>query len=168
MPIPRQYVRIRDGVHEMSRRIGYVVFPFLLIMCCAADFNPILVGDGALSGFKEILYLWRAENYEGLYSRLSHSPDQGWDYFAERIVYASRIPACCWEQLQEVETEALSDDRVVITAKVGMDAGGFGTRFVKRNFTMRLIDGVWKLPMGDVLELSRYNFQRIPRKIYPQ
>ena len=122
--------------------------------------------ENARQGFEQILDLWRAENYEGLYMRLTHPPEQGWDYFAGRIVYASRIPACCWEKLQEVKLTIIGKDRVTINAKVGMEVEGVGTRFVTRDFVMQRSDGIWKLPMRDILDLSQYNLQRIPRQIY--
>ena len=129
-------------------------------------FSTAEVEESAQQGFKQILDLWRMEDYEKLYTRLTHPPEQGWDYFASRIVYASRIPACCWEQLREVKTTAISMERAVIKAKVGMEEEGVGTRLVTRDFQMERIGGVWMLPMIDILDLSRYNLQRIPRKIY--
>ncbi|HEX9022915.1 MAG TPA: hypothetical protein VF799_03655 [Geobacteraceae bacterium] len=122
--------------------------------------------EEARQAFLQILDLWRAEQYEALFSRLSHPPEQGWDYFAGRIVYASRIPACCWEMLQDVQVTVLGPDEVGIHAKVGLEIEGVGTRFVTRDFVLRRVDGIWKLPMRDVLDLSRYDLQRIPRQIY--
>ncbi len=132
----------------------------------AMGFNPAEVEDSARQGLVQILDLWRMEDYEKLYTHLIHSPEQGWDYFAARIVYASRIPACCWEKLQEVKLTAISGDRADINAKVGLEVEGVGTRFVTRDFELERIDGIWKVPMRDILDLSRYNLQRIPRKIY--
>jgi hypothetical protein len=144
--------------------LAFLLLPIFL--SGAAGFNAPQVEESALSGFKELLDDWRSEDYEGLYARLKHPPEQGWDYFAGRIVHASRIPACCWEQLQKVRTEAAGPDRVVIYATLGLEEEGVGTRFVTRAFVLERIDGVWKAPMGDILELSRYNLQRVPRKIY--
>lgn len=137
-----------------------------ICLCGASTYNQSEMEESALNGFKQILTLWRAENYEGLYARLTHPPEQGWDYFAGRIVHASRLPACCWEQLQKVKAEATGPERVVINARLGLEEEGVGTRFETRDFVLERFDGVWKLPMRDVLDLSRYNFQRIPRKIY--
>lgn len=120
----------------------------------------------AQQGFEEILDLWRAENYEELYTRLEHPPDKGWPYFAQRIVYASRLPACCWEKLQDVRVTVVDPDTVLINAKVGFEVEGIGTRFVVRNFTLRRRNGVWQLPLSLILDLANYNIQRIPRKIY--
>ena len=129
-------------------------------------FSTAEVEESAQQGFKQILDLWRMEDYEELYTRLTHPPEQGWDYFASRIVYASRIPACCWEQLQQVKTTAIGMDSAVVSAKVGLEVEGVGTRFETRDFHMERIGDVWMLPMRDILDLSRYNLQRIPRKIY--
>ncbi len=122
--------------------------------------------EEARQAFAQILDLWRSEAYEALFARLSHPPDQGWDYFAGHIVYASRIPACCWEMIQDVRATALGRDQVVIHAKVGLEVEGVGTRFVTRDFSLRRVDGIWMLPMLDILDLSQYNLQRIPRLIY--
>ncbi len=132
----------------------------------AVDAGAAPAEEEARQAFVQILDLWRAEQYEALFSRLSHPPELGWDYFAGRIVYASRIPACCWEMLQDVQATTLGPDQVSIHAKVGLEQEGVGTRFVTRNFTLRRVDGTWKLPMRDILDLSQYNLQRIPRQIY--
>jgi hypothetical protein len=145
--------------------LAAVVISFL-ICGTAMGFSPVEVEEGAQQGFKQILDIWRMEDYERLYMRLTHPSEQGWDYFASRIVYASRIPACCWEQLREVKTTAISMDRAVLRAKVGLEVEGVGTRFETRDFQMERIGEVWMLPMRDILDLSRYNLQRIPRKIY--
>lgn len=131
-----------------------------------AAYNSAQVAAEAQAGFTEILALWRNEQYAALYARLDHPADRGWDYFASRIVYAARVPACCWEQLQDVKVTVLSADRVVINARVGFEVEGVGTRFVTRDFRLRRSDGVWKLPLDDVLALSEYSYQRIPREIY--
>ena len=146
--------------------LGYVI----LLLSLAAVPAPAVSGSGAGAearrGFEQILDLWRAENYEGLYARLEHPPDKGWEYFAQRIVYASRLPACCWEKLQEVKTAEIDADTVIINARVGFEAEGVGTRFVVREFTLRRSGGVWRLPMQVILDLADCNFQRIPRKVY--
>jgi hypothetical protein len=142
-----------------------IVLSFFLFTA-VTGFCAEAIEEKARLGFEQILDIWRAEDYEGLYARLTHPPEQGWDYFAGRIVYASRIPACCWEKLQEVKLTVIGKDRVIINAKVGMEVEGVGTRFVTRDFDMRRSDVIWKLSMRDILDLSRYNLQRIPRKIY--
>ncbi|HTY20001.1 MAG TPA: hypothetical protein VMC44_00060 [Geobacteraceae bacterium] len=147
-------------------RAVLILLATLVFISGVSGFNAGEVEESALSGFKQILDLWRSENYDGLYARLTHPPNRGWDYFASRIVYASRIPACCWEQLQKVTSVATGPDQAVINATVGMEVEGVGTRFVTRDFVLKRIDGEWKLPMQDILYLSDYNQQRIPRKIY--
>lgn len=139
---------------------------FIWLAGPAAAFNSAEVAAEAQAGFVQILDLWRNEQYAALYARLDHPADRGWDYFASRIVYAARVPACCWEQLQDVQSTVLNADQVVIHARVGFEVEGVGTRFVSRDFRLHRSDGVWKLPMDDVLALSDYNYQRIPREIY--
>jgi len=145
--------------------IASIIISFI-VLTAVTGFCGESPEDKALTGFEQILDLWRAEHYEELYTRLSHPPDQGWDYFAGRIVYASRIPACCWEKLQEVKLTVYDKDHVSINAKVGMEVEGVGTRFVTRDFSMQRSGGIWKLPMRDILDLSQYNLQRIPRQVY--
>jgi hypothetical protein len=150
----------------MNLRSIFVALILVTSICCAAGFNPSDVEESALHGFEKILDLWRAEDYEGLFAHLTHPPEDDWNYFAGRIVYASRIPACCWEQLQNIKLHAAGKDKVVINARLGLEEEGVGTRFVTRDFVLTLVDGVWRMPMRDVLDLSKYNLQRIPRKIY--
>lgn len=151
----------------MFGRVIAYAFLLFLVSCPAAGADS---GDSAAAearwGFEQILDFWRAEDYEGLYARLEHPPDKGWEYFAQRIVYASRRPACCWEKLQEVKTTVVNADTVIVSARVGLEVEGAGTRFVVRDFTLHRSDGVWKLPMDVILDLADYNLQRIPRKFY--
>ena len=141
------------------------LFLFLVSSHVAADGGVVAAAE-AQQGFREILELWRAENYESLFTRLEYPPDKGWPYFAQRIVYGSRVPACCWEMLQDVKTTVVDADNVIIRARLGFEVEGIGTRFVVRNFPLHRNNGVWKLPLQIVLELSDYNFQRIPRRVY--
>lgn len=150
----------------MARYLCMAIFFLLLAPGRSMAFTAHQVTTEARIAFEQILDLWRAEDLEQLYGRLDHPVAWGWDYFAERMVYASRVPACCWEKLQDVSVAARDADHVVINATVGFEVEGVGTRFVTRDFHLRRIDGIWKLPMKDVLTLSEYNFQRIPRKIY--
>jgi len=150
-------------------KIGMLCVIFLILLLGAVPAtgdNDRATADAAEQGFNEILDLWRAEEYEQLYARLEHPPNQGWAYFAERIVYGSRLPACCWEKLQQVTVRVLSADQAIVNARVGFEADGFGVRFVERDFPLHRKGGVWKLPQWLVLELANYNIQRIPRKIY--
>jgi hypothetical protein len=149
-----------------TRSLLAAIILSFLICGTATGFNTAEVEESARQGLVQILDLWRIEDYERLYTRLTYPPEQGWDYFASRIVYASRIPACCWEKLQNVTATAAGLDSAVIHAKVGLEVEGVGTRFETRAFHMERIGGVWKLPMREILDLSRYNLQRIPRKIY--
>ncbi|RNC71774.1 MAG: hypothetical protein ED859_03460 [Desulfuromonadales bacterium] len=151
----------------MVRRALRQTFLLLFLVASpAAAYNSSNVAAEAEQGLKEILDLWRAENFEGLYTRLKHPPGKGWPYFAQRIVHASRIPACCWEMLQDVTITVLDADTVVINARVGFEVEGVGTRFVVRDFTLHRSGRVWMLPQEVVLDLADYNFQRLPRKVY--
>ena len=150
----------------VGRVLRYAFLLLFLVSTPAVANGGSNVAAEAQQGFKEILDLWRAENYEGLFDRLEHPPGKGWTYFAQRIVHASRIPACCWEMLQEAKSTMLDANNVKINARVGFEVEGVGTRFVVRDFTLHRSGGVWKLPLDVVLDLADYNFQRIPRKVY--
>ena len=136
------------------------------IYSCAATAGDSATETSARQGFEQILDIWRAEDYEGLFARLEHSPERGWGYFAERIVHAARVPACCWAKIREVKVTVVTQDLVILGATVGFEVEGVGIRYVTRDFRLRRSDGVWKLPLEDVLELSDYSWQRIPRKVY--
>ena len=150
----------------VGKALRYAVLFLLLVSGPTVGADGSSAATEARQGFEEILDLWREENYEGLFARLEHPPDKGWEYFAHRIVYASRLPACCWEKLQEVKTAEVDADTVIINARVGLEVEGVGTRFVVREFTLRRSGGVWRLPMQVILDLADCNFQRIPRKVY--
>lgn len=150
----------------LRRALGYAALMLLLIFPSAMADRDGMVALEAQLAFRQILEIWRSENYEGLFKRLEHPPDKDWDYFAERIVYSSRIPACCWEMLQDVKTRVVDGDTVIITARLGLELEGVGTRFVVRDFRLHRSNGVWKLPQQTVLELSDYSYQRLPRRIY--
>lgn len=150
----------------IRRTLRYAMLLLFLVTSPVVADSDGMIAVAAQQGFKEILELWRMENYEGLFTRLEHPPEKGWPYFAQRIVYGSRVPACCWEMLQDVSVTVHDPDHVAIKARVGFEVEGVGTRFVVRDFTLQRSGGVWKLPMQIVLELADYNFQRIPRKVY--
>jgi hypothetical protein len=59
----------------------------------------------------------------------------------------------------------LDENSVLLTAKLGIEVEGFGTRFVTRSFHLSKEDGVWRLPEADILTLAEPNMQRIPREI---
>jgi hypothetical protein len=132
-------------------------------MCVAED--RLATEQSARLGFVEILELWRQERYPELYSRLDPPAGHGWEYFAERIVHSSRVPACCWEQLQDVTTTLVDGNSVLLTARLGLESEGIGVRFVSRRFLLTKREGVWRLPMIDLLDLAEYNPQRLPRQI---
>lgn len=151
----------------MLRSVPAYAMLFLVLLSnpAGADSAGVTAVE-ARQGFTVILELWRAEDYEGLFARLEHPPDKGWPYFAQRIVHGSRLPACCWEMLQDVTVTVRGADEASIHARVGFEVEGVGTRFVTREFTLRRRGGIWMLPLQVVLDLADYNFQRLPRKVY--
>ena len=119
----------------------------------------------ARQGFEQILDLWRQEQFDELYDHLVSDPGSDrWD-FVNQLNYSARRPACCWEKLQDVAVVYLDNTTVLLTAKLGIEVEGFGTRFVTRTFRLMKEAGVWKLPQTDILSLAEPNMQRIPREI---
>ena len=161
-------INVKRPLSDMTMKPRMILSAIIFVIClCGAVMGAgEAVEENAHRGFEQILDLWRSEAYEELYMRLTHPREEGWDYFASRIVHASRVPACCWEKLQDVQTTLIDRDHVIIRAKVGLEVEGVGTRFATKNFILQRIDGIWKLPMRDILDLSDYNMQRIPRYIY--
>ena len=155
----------------MMRKIILLILLLCLSPLLPPSPEPVRAGqnevrEDARRGFEEILDLWRAEEFDRLYERVIPGNGLGREYFVERLVYASRIPTCCWEKIQDVSVTYLDDQRVSLTARVGLEVEGVGTRFVTRTFYLVWVSGVWKVPMADILSLAEPNMQRVPRKIY--
>ena len=122
----------------------------------------------ARRGFEEILDLWRAESFDALYYRLVHPPGSDTARFLDRMNHSGRKPACCWEKLQDVSKTYIDPKRVDLTARLGIEVEGMGTRFVTRTFSLVKEGGVWKIPEYDVISLAEPNMQRIPKEIIPR
>ena len=120
----------------------------------------------ARRGFEEILELWRDESYEDLYDRLVHSPRSDFWLFADQMNHSGRKPACCWDRLQDVAVTYINPSRVALSAKLGIEVEGMGTRYVTKTFHLVKEDGVWKIPEGDIISLAEPNMQRIPKEIF--
>ncbi len=118
----------------------------------------------ALRGFEEVLELWRGENYDELYYRLIPSAGSDIWKFVDLMNHSGRKPACCWEKMQDVKLTYVDQKRVGITAKMGIEVEGVGTRFVTRTFSIVEEEGVWKIPEADIISLAEPNMQRIPRE----
>ncbi len=119
----------------------------------------------ARRGFEEILDLWRAWSTDELYDRVVPSAGSDrWD-FVDQLNHSARRPACCWEKMQDVSVVYYDDNTVLLTAKLGIDVEGVGTRFVTRTFRLVRENGVWKIPETDIISLAEPNMQRIPREI---
>jgi len=119
----------------------------------------------ARRGFEEILDLWRGESYDALYYRLVHSSGSDISRFLDQMNHSGRKPACCWEKLQDVSMTYLDPKRVELSARLGIEVEGVGTRFVTRTFSLVKEGGVWRIPESDVISLAEPNMQRIPKEI---
>ncbi len=131
----------------------------------ASDVGREQVEAEALHGFEAILDLWRRDNYEELYSRLIHSSRSDIWTFADLMNHSGRRPACCWEKMRDVRLAYVNRKRVGITARLGIEVEGVGTRFVTRSFSLVKEGRVWKLPESDFISLAEPNMQRIPKEL---
>lgn len=120
------------------------------------------VKNEARAGFETILDMWRDMRYGKVYERVVPGPRQTRYSFVEQLNYSGRRPACCWEKLQDVSVTYTDDTRVTITARLGIEVEGVGTRFVTRSFHLVKVEGVWKVSAQDIISLAEPNFQRIP------
>lgn len=133
--------------------------------------TPAAQSDGqeaadARQALSDILDLWRAERFEELYTRTIPAGNHGEYYFLEKMVNSLRKPACCWEKLRDVKTAYVSPDRVILIATVGMEMDGAGIKFVTQSFSLRLVDGIWKIPMETIISLAdSTGYRAIPRDI---
>lgn len=155
---------------DKSFRQWRCLWLLLLAVCCFMSAPKLLAGQAddeiaARQGLEEILDLWRGEEFELLSLRVSYSAGISRRFFLERMAYASRVPACCWEKLQDVKMVWLGDGRVSFNARIGLEAEGFGVRFEMHTFHLVREGGVWSVPAGEILTLAAPNLQRVPRKI---
>jgi len=150
-----------------------LLLSLLLITCFSSTFSwaddslrhQQQILDEARYGFEQILDLWRQEQYDALYDRLVPEPgSERWN-FIDQLNHSGRRPACCWEKLQDVTLDYLDDATVLLSARLGIEVEGFGTRFVTRSFRLVKECGIWRLPEGDIISLAEPNMQRIPREI---
>ncbi len=82
------------------------------------------------------------------------------------MVNSLRKPACCWEKLRDVKAAYVSPDRVILIATVGMEMDGAGIKFVTQSFSLRLVDGIWKIPMETIISLAdSTGYRAVPRDI---
>lgn len=126
--------------------------------------SPEAVTAEAEQDFREMLTLWRDRRYERLYDRVIPGSHYSRNYFVELLEYSGRRPACCWEQLQDVSTTYVDREHVTLTARLGLEVEGVGTRFVTRSFALVKEEGRWKIPAHDIITLAEPNWQRIPNR----
>jgi hypothetical protein len=127
--------------------------------------NREQVAVEARRGFEEILDLWRDDRWDELYDRLIPSHGSGKYAFVDQLNHSARRPACCWEKIQEGSVTFIDPHTASITARLGIEVEGVGTRFVTRTFRLVKEGGVWKLPEADIITLAEPNMQRIPKYI---
>ncbi|HKZ17595.1 MAG TPA: hypothetical protein VJ161_09065 [Geobacteraceae bacterium] len=154
------------------KRVAYllsIISIFLIASVVSA--NPPQRSDQffvaeARQGLSEILALWRNEMFEELYLHTVPSGKQGRYHFLERMVNSLRKPACCWQQLQDVEAAYVSPDRVILIATVGMELDGAGIEFSRQSFNLTRVGGIWKVPTAEIITLAdAFGYRAIPREI---
>lgn len=139
-------------------RIVVVVLAVLVWVLPAQGREAMVDSEGLRAsgeqGFKELLTLWRDGRYDELYRRTTKGGSHTREYFITKLSEAGKKPACCWEMVQEVAGKVRNDAEVEIKAKVGLETLSSRTEFSTRSFRLLKEDGVWKIPMNDILSLA--------------
>lgn len=150
--------------------VAVLVFVLLVPAAGSRGGGPIAaceqVKGEAKRGFEEILDLWRDRSYDALYERILPAAGSDKRYFVEQLNHSARRPACCWEKIQDVSLVCLDDNAVLLTARLGIEVEGFGTRFVTRSVRLVREQGVWKVAEAEIVALAEPNMQRIPTEIF--
>jgi hypothetical protein len=111
------------------------------------------LSSSARSAFEEILDLWRAGSYEGLYDRTRLSDKMAREDFVAKLENASYKPACCWQKLQDVTVHIENDDMAVIRAKVGLE-GSTGIKYKTRSYRLIRERDLWRISQADIFSLA--------------
>lgn len=140
------------------KRLFWVVVVMLLWMLPAHGRETVLnteeLRTAGEQGFKEILTLWRDGRYEDLFLHTTKGGSHTREYFIGKFADADRKPACCWEMAQDVTVKVNTDGEVEVKAKVGLESVLNRTEYSTRSFRLVREDGVWKIPMNDLLSLA--------------
>jgi hypothetical protein len=146
---------------EGAMRIITIALAFVLLSFAAVSASarkplspPADVQNEIRAAFGEILDLWRDGKFEELYLRTDRHGKQSKESFRDRLSTCGHRPACCWEKLQDVRVKIKTPCKATVYARVGMEWKDGSTEYVTRKFTMKKEDGVWKIPMSDVLSLA--------------
>lgn len=107
----------------------------------------------ALKAFEQILDLWRAGDYGGLYDRTLINGKDTRESFSKRMATAQLKPSCCWEKMQDVVVNVKSPASVVIRAKIGLDAPG-EMEYKTKSFKLIKEYGEWRLARAEIINLA--------------
>jgi hypothetical protein len=144
----------------MKRLVMVIMTVFLSCTVCLTVADARRQGEetealkaDAIRDFEEILDLWRAGDFDGLYDRTLISGRDTKESFRKKMESASLKPSCCWEKMQSVSVSVRTQGSVVISAKLGLDAPG-GLEYKTKSFKMSLEDGKWRIARSEILSLA--------------
>ncbi len=141
------------------RRVALVLMlaVSLSTVCSARERTSNIAGDEvkaeAERGFGEILELWHTKKYDELYDKTRSSGSQTRQDFVGKLSAVPFRPACCWQQMQDVNVAVKNEKNVVIRAKIGMEGLG-DTHYRTGSFKLRKEDGVWRVSRSEILSLA--------------
>lgn len=140
------------------KRIVAVVLAVLFWVLPAQGRETVVDAEGLRAlgeqGFKEILTLWRDGRHDELYQHTTKAGSHTREYFVTKLAEAGKKPACCWEMAQDVTVKVRNDAEVEVKAKVGLETLSSRTEHSTRSFRLLKEDGIWKIPMNDILSLA--------------
>jgi len=121
----------------------------------------------AENGFREIISLWREGRFDELYERTTKHGSRSREYFVGKLGGAEKKPACCWEMIQDLKVKVRGDGEMEVKAQIGLEKALGGTEYHTRSFKLIKEDGVWKIPMADLVSLSGKEKKKSSRKKKP-
>jgi hypothetical protein len=152
----------------------------------AAACDPV-TADSAEGALREVLRLWKNEQYEALYERglLDHQAAIPREDFVQLMRREDRVPQCCWLQLRDVQV-ACDGPYAYVTSRVGYEVGGYlfdGRAWAHDTAPKEVVEtwrlvwqaGAWRVDLYQVLGPSwlyyterpgivrRFDFPRFPR-----
>ncbi|MBI1921180.1 MAG: hypothetical protein HYS23_08885 [Geobacter sp.] len=140
------------------KRIVVVVLAMLFWVLPAQGRENVIDAEGLRisgeQGFKEILTLWRDGRHDELYRHTTKAGSHTREYFVAKLAEAGKKPSCCWEMAQDVSVKVKNDAEVEVRATVGLETLSSRTEHSTRSFRLLKENGIWKIPMNDILSLA--------------
>jgi hypothetical protein len=104
--------------------------------------------------FREAVQLWADERFEALWERglLTSRYRISRELFARGMRHRVVKPACCWDQLHDVQVRFKAAEEAIVEAQVGVDVKTLGTTVVRSMLVyLRREEGEWRVSLEDFL-----------------